>query len=498
MEFRVQLFDVEQGQNEVVLNDSQARELSIGISDRVKMTANRKSVTAIVDLSHEFIRPGEVGVFSEVAQMLSLKQGQKVLLESAERPASLDAVRKKLDGGILDDKEIASIINDLMAEKLSATELAVFISAVYTRGMTTDETVSLTKAIYASGGSLKPKAKVVASEHSIGGVAGDRSSMLIVPIISSLGVCIPKTCSRAISSAAGTADVMEVFCPVSLDLKKMQRVVDKVNACLTWGGAVNMAAADDKMINIRKPLHLDPKPLLLCSILAKKKAEGADYVLLDLPIGRGAKLDNLEKARDLAKDFEALGRMLGMRVQCSITDGSEPLLRTIGPNLEARTVLETLQGKGSYELAEKACVMSGLMLSMLRGLTREEGYKMARHQLASGKALEKFLEIVREQGGNPDVKNADFGLGKYKQAVIAKESGKVGHVDNREISRVCRTLGAPADKAAGMVLKFMKGDKVEAGQVLLELYSGNKEKAAMAARQADKVVEIEKIMIDVV
>lgn len=495
----MQLFDVEQGQNEVILNESQARELSINISDRVKVTANKSSVIAIVDYSHQFIRPGEVGIFSEVAEKLSIKQGQLVALESADRPQSLDYVRKKLDGGILAANEVEAIISDLMSEKLSIAELAAFISGVYTRGMTAEETVALTKAIYASGGVLKPKAKTVASEHSIGGVAGDRSSMLIVPIMSSLGVCIPKTCSRAISSAAGTADVMEVFCPVSLNLKQAQRTVDKANACLIWGGAVNMAAADDKLIHIRKPLRLDPKPLLLSSILAKKKAEGASYVLLDLPIGRGAKLADLEQARDLAKDFEALGRLLGMQVQCSITDGSEPLMRAVGPNLEARAVLETLQGgKGSAELAEKACVMSGVMLSMLRGITREEGYRMARQQLASGKALQKFRDIVEAQGGNPNFKLDDIEYAKFKQAVNAKQSGKVGDIYNREISKVCRALGAPSEKAAGMVLNVVKGDRIAEGQAIMELHSNNKDKLAMALRQAESVVEIERVIIDVV
>lgn len=497
MNLKARLLDVHQGQNEVVLNEGQAKELSIHLLDRVKLTANNKTSIAIADSSRAFVKHGEIGVFAEVSEQLKLRKGQSVKVEAANRPQSLDYIRKKLDGEILKDEEIGAIITDLMAERLSTAELAAFISGVYTRGMTAEETVALTKAIYSSGGALKPRKKPVVSEHSIGGVAGDRISMLIVPIISSLGICIPKTCSRAISSMCATADVMEVFCPVSLDLKAAQKTVDKTNAMLIWGGAVNMAAADDKLIRIRKPLHLDPKALLLSSILAKKKAEGAEFVLLDLPI-RGVKLDSLEQARDLAKDFEAIGRMLGMRVQCSITDGSEPLINTIGPVFEARAVLETLKGAGHPALKEKACVMSGILLSMIRGVTHDEGYRIARQQIESGKALKKFREIIKAQGGNPAVEPEDLKPGNYKKTIYAEKDGRVGHADNKAISRVGRAAGSPADQGAGIVLEVMKGDRVKKGDALLTLYSSNKDKLERAFSQVEGVIEIERVVIDVV
>ncbi|VVB66813.1 AMP phosphorylase [Candidatus Norongarragalina meridionalis] len=498
MEFKARIFDVEQGQNEVALNEQQAKEIDLALLDRVKVRCGKKESIALVDYSHSVTR-GEIGLFREVAEALGVSKGQLVSVEMAKRPSSLDFIRKKLDGEILSQPEVSAIIDDLMAERLSSAELAAFIVGVYTKGMSAEETVSLTNAIYASGGSLHSKKKPVVSEHSIGGVAGDRCSMLVVPIIASLGLTIPKTCTRAISSASGSADAMEVIAPVTLSLKDAERVVDKTGGCLIWGGAVNMAAADDKLIKIRNPLRLDPKPLLLSSILAKKKAEGAQYVLLDLPVGRGAKLASIEEARDLAKDFEALGRYLGMQISCSITDGSEPLINTIGPAFEARAVLEALYGKSS-PLADKACVMSGVILSMVRGITREEGAKIAKQQLVSGRALAKFKEIAKEQGGNPDIKPEDIRVGKYVQLVKSKEEGKVAHVDNRCVSRVCRALGAPSDKQAGMLLRVAKGQKIEMGAPLFELYASSKEKLDYGIEQMQRfnVVEIERIIIDVV
>ncbi|MDP2717453.1 MAG: thymidine phosphorylase, partial [Candidatus Micrarchaeota archaeon] len=320
------------------------------------------------------------------------------------------------------------------------------------------------------------------------------------PIMASLGIRVPKTCSRAISSAAGTADVMELFCPVALSAKKMKAVVDKVGGCLVWGGAVNMAAADDKLIQIRHPLHLDPHPLLLSSILAKKKAEGAEYVLLDIPTGPGAKVRETEEARALAKQFTALAAHLGLKLEVTITDGSEPLMPFIGPALEARAVLQTLEGKHWNDLAEKTCQLCGISLSMLRGVGADEGYRMARQRLEGGQALKKFHEIVAAQGGKPGVRSDDITLGAFVKTVRAHEGGTVSHIDNRKISRLARALGAPEDKQGGIHLLAMKGDQIQKGQPLFDLYASNREKLALGVAEAKKniPVHVGKFVLDVV
>ncbi len=499
--FKAVVFDIEQGQNEVVLNEAQAVSMDLGLHDRVELQFKKKKAVALIDYSHKAVATGHIGVFWEVAQALGVKTGDCIEFKSAPRPASLDAVRRKLDGKVLERKEVQSIIADLMAQRLSTAELSAFIAGVHTRGMSVDETIALTDAIVASGERLKfSKDGPVISEHSIGGVAADRTSMIFVPIMASLGFRVPKTCSRAISSAAGTADVMELFCPVDLPADKMKRVVDKVGGCLVWGGAVNMAAADDKLIQIRHPLHLDPKPLLLSSILAKKKAEGAQFVLLDIPTGAGVKIADVEEARLLAKDFIALGLHLGLTVDVSITDGSEPLMPVIGPVLEARAVLETLQGRGPASLVEKACRLAGISLSMVRKVSHEEGYRLAKQRMDGGHALKKFLEIVKAQGGNPMIKTDDLVPGEYHYTLEAKEGGRIRHVDNRRISRVVRALGAPEDHKAGMKLHALKGDHVEKGQPLLDLFATSKDKLNFGIEQlkSSQPVDIEKIVLDVV
>ncbi len=500
MELKAVVFDIEQGQNEIILSEDQAKQMDLGVMDRVKVKLKNRSITAMVDVCVECVGQGSVGLFKEVADALKAKNGDRIEIELMQRPSSLDFIRKKLDAGILSEGEIASIVKDLNSENLSQAELAAFIAGIYTRGLNTDETVALTKAIYASGERLHFKTKNVVSEHSIGGVAGDRVSMILVPIMASLGFTIPKTCSRAISSAAGTADVMEVLAPVALSIKKVEQVVKKTGGCLVWGGALNMASADDRLIKIRNPLRLDPKPLLLSSILAKKKAEGAKFVLIDLPVGKGAKINDVKAAKELAADFSAIGALLGMKVESTITDGSGPLIETIGPVLEARTVLETLYNQHNHAMLEKACSMSGILLSMVKGITREEGYKLAKRQVLSGKALEKFKQIIQAQGGNPDVRPEDLKPGKFKYVVKSAEEGRIEHIDNKAISRVCRALGAPKDKKAGMIFMVSKGEHVDKGNVLFEMYSERKEKIDFALEQLKtvKIIEVERMIIDVV
>jgi len=258
-QLKTKIFEVEQGQNECILNTVTAMQLGLSIYDRVQLKLKGKQIVAIVDFSHQALAPDEIGLFEEVAKLLEAQAGDLISLESLQRPMSLDYIKKKLDNKMLSQKEIHSIIQDLMHENLSSTELAAFITAIYINGLSMDETIALTNAIAQSGDMLKVDHAIVVSEHSIGGVAGDRVSMLLVPLMASLGLRIPKTAARAISSASGTSDAMEVLAPVSLTVPQIESVVQKTNGCLVWGGAVRLASADDKLIKIRNPLRLDPK-----------------------------------------------------------------------------------------------------------------------------------------------------------------------------------------------------------------------------------------------
>ncbi|MFQ5405988.1 MAG: thymidine phosphorylase [Candidatus Micrarchaeia archaeon] len=501
IKLRVKIFDVEQGQNEVVISEELAKERIIEVGDRLHLRANGKTAVALVDHSQKYLEKDEIALFDEVVCVLEARDKDVVFVRKEQRPSSLDYIRKKLDGQSLSKQEISEVFSDLMQEKFSQAELVAFVSAVYVHGVNNDEIVALTDSIYRSGEYLKfDSGKKVVSEHSIGGVAGDRVSMLIVPLLGSFGIIVPKTATRAISSASGTADAMEVFCRVDLSKKEVEKAVKKVGCCLVWGGGVNMATADDKLIRVRHPLRLDPPGLLLSSILAKKKAEGARFVLLDLPYGQGAKLETLKDARALAKEFKELGSKLDLEIMSIVTDGSVPAMPFIGPALEARAVLQVLQGIGPEPLAEKASVMAGLILEKTGHARKGAGYELAKKQLKSGKALEKFREMVKAQGGNPDVAPEDIKIGKLRYIVKAPFDGKVAHVDNKSIFKAARALGAPADKASGIILRASKGQRVKKGQVLFELVSNSQSAIdyTVSRKKEYSIVQLKKIIVDVI
>ena len=501
--FKVRHIDVEAGINIAVFNATDAEELNLELGDRVLLRHGAKEVVAIADTSAIMLPKGNVGLFADTWALIGARDGDAITIEKAQRPPSLDFIRKKLDGGSLNDSEITIIINDLMQERFSVAELAAFVTAIYIRGLDQEEIVYLTNAMVRSGEMMVfPKNQIVASEHSIGGVAGDRTSMLIVPIIASLGITIPKTASRAISSASGTADSMEVLAPVDLGKAKVEAVVKKVGGCLVWGGGVNIAVADDHLIKVRHPLRLDPPGLLLSSILAKKKAEGAKFVLLDIPVGRGCKIENIKEANALANSFKTLSVKLGMKLNCIITDGTDPVINTIGPALEARTILETLAdgGRTHPHLAEKAIAMSAVIVEMAQDIPHDSAVALCKKALESGKADKKFREIIGAQGGNPRIKPSQIKIGSERRKIFSMVDGKVEHIDNKAIFRLCRALGAPSDKEAGMILHVRKEQRIKKGDLLFELVSSSKKSADYAFERVSEypVVEVEKVILNMI
>ncbi|MCS7365888.1 MAG: thymidine phosphorylase, partial [archaeon GB-1867-035] len=289
---------------------------------------------------------------------------------------------------------------------------------------------------------------------------------VLVPIVAAADYTIPKTSSRAITSPAGTADRMEVLCPVNLSLEEIEKVVNKVNACIVWGGALDLAPADDLFIQVEYPLAIDP--LLLPSIISKKKAMEADYVVIDIPTGRGAKIKTIGEAHELAKEFIELGRRLDMNIQCAITFGEQPLGYAIGPALEAREALLTLMGKGPKDLEEKAINLAGILFEMVG---ESNGKKKAREILRKGLAERKLREIIEAQGGNPKIKIEDIPIGREKAIITAAKEGRIVWINNRDIAHLARTAGAPKDKGAGILLNVKLGDYVKKGDKLFTIYA---------------------------
>lgn len=489
--------DLKSGKQIVVLNETEAHENDLYASHRVILRCASRETIAILDLSKDMAKRGEVVLFDEVAEALEAKNGAKVSVLHTSRPDSIDYIRKKLDANELSHQELGTITQDLMANRLSEAELASFITAVYTRGMSDSEIVGLTQSIVSSGEVLALGKSPIVDKHCIGGVAGNRTTMVMVPIMAAAGVYMPKTSSRSITSAAGTADTMEVFCPVTFPVEEMRSIVLKAKGCIAWGGAMRLAAADDKLIKIRNPLSLDPKGVLLASILAKKKSVGAQYTVIDIPIGRGAKLASAKEATLLGRDFINIGKQLGIKVEVLTTDGSDPIGNGVGPALECRDVLEVLSGKGPVDLRDKSCLLAGTLLELCGKVEKGRGFETASKILQSGKALAKMREIIELQGGNHDVRIDDLPIGKCKYDVIAPKTGRISHVDNKMLSKIARAAGAPADKGAGVFLHCEAGDKVTKGDVLYEIYSESEAKLdfAIKALEGWEPVDLQKVIL---
>ena len=475
MEFKVKLLGISAGGKQIVIMDNEhASSLGIHSSDRVEITCKKLTLIAIANVATDFPKK-TLGIYEEVQDILKTQENETVNVRPAERPESLGHIRDKLMGRRLSASEIKSIILDVVERHLSDVELAAFVTSLYIRGTSMDEIEALTKAMVQTGQTIKLGKNPILDKHSIGGVPGDKTTILVVPIVAAAGFTIPKTSSRAITSPAGTADRVEVLCPVDLTCEEIRNAVEQTNSCLTWGGALDLAPADDLLIQVEYPLSIDP--LLLPSIMSKKKAIGADYVVIDIPTGRGAKIKTIGEAQTLAQDFIEIGKRLNINVQCGITFGEQPIGCAIGPALEAREALSTLMGQGPIDLMNKAVSLAGLLFEMMGA---KDGIQEAKKILKSGKAEKKLREIIAAQGGNADVNPEDIEIGNKIAEITSEQTGSIQWINNRAMAQIARTAGAPKTKGAGILLKKKLGDKVKNGDTIYQIFSKNNQKLESA------------------
>ncbi len=494
MKLEVKDMDISSGGALVaVLNKKDAEKMDLHKRDRVKIIKNGKVETVLLNIgeSEKAVKEGNIGLYEEVLDSLKLKQGDIVNMIPARKPLSIDYIRKKLDGFRLTKKEIDQIVWDIVNNKLSEVEMAYFVAACYSNEMDLKETTLLTKAMTYCGDTLKLNKKIVMDKHCVGGVAGNRTTMVVVPILAAAGVTIPKTSSRSITSPAGTADTMEVLADVSIPIKKMKKIVEKINGCIVWGGALNLAPADDKIIRVERPLSIDAESQLLASVMAKKASVSATHVLIDIPTGKGAKLPDRKRALKLKKNFENLAKKIGINVKVIITNGKEPVGNGIGPALEARDVLWVLKGdsRGPSDLRQKSLLMAGVMLEMADKTSKGSGLKMATGILESSGAYKKMVEIIKMQGKKV-IEPSKIKLGKVKYDVIAKNKGVVKEISNRAISKIARVAGAPEFSGAGLYLYKHIGDKVKKGDKLFTVYCHDKGKLEYVKYAWEKLVAI--------
>jgi AMP phosphorylase len=489
MKLKARLYPIEADRPIVILNEEDAKDLGVYVSGRVRITYKDRKAIAIADTTESFVKEGEIGIFEDVWEQLDVNEGSNLDVSATERPHSVEFIKKKIDGYTLDENELRAIIRDIVDNTLSTIELSAFVTGGYIKGYTMDEIVALTQAMVETGQQIDFGDNIV-DKHSIGGVAGNRTTLLVVPIIASTGLIIPKTSSRAITSPSGTADTMEVIADVEFDIDELKDIVNKTNGCIVWGGSVNLAPADDRIIRVEYPLSIDAEGHMLASVMAKKRSVGSDYIIIDIPVGKGSKIVSMERANNVAHKFIELGRRLGVSVECLVTDGSSPIGSGIGPALEARDALMALDNGGPIDLIDKSLDLAGILLELSGKIVKGKGRSVAEHVLKSGKAKEKMKEIIEAQGGDPEVRPDDIEICKEEITITSGHKGRVRYIDNKLISMIARASGAPRTKSAGLYLHVNVGDSIDAGDPLFTIYSPTKGKLKEASDLAEKLSPI--------
>jgi AMP phosphorylase len=455
------------------------------------------SEVTLVDITKSIVQTNWIGIPRSLAQQLKVVDGETISAQPISPPVAVKYVLEKMRGRKLGRDELYAIVKDVVDRNLSEAEMTAFLLSEQYHGMDDDELLWLTRAMAETGTRIDFE-KPVYDKHSIGGVPGNKVSLIIVPIVAAAGLLIPKTSSRAITSASGTADTMSVLAPVEFSAQELRKISLQTNGAIVWGGGLNLAPADDEFITVEYPLQIDPEPQMIASILSKKLSVGTDFLVLDLPTGEDAKIQSPEQARRIGNKFIELGAKLGIRVRCGVTYGGQPIGHAVGPALEAKEALQTLEGAGPTSLVEKSTALAGLLFEMGGKAHKGDGQNLAKSILNSGQAMKKMKEIIEAQGGNPNIHSEEIQVGTHVRRITAPANGYVTHVSNASINQIARAAGAPTEKGSGIIIFDKRGHKVAKGEVILEIYSERESKLEEAYSMVAKLkpVTIEGMLLE--
>lgn len=398
--------------------------------------------------------------------------------ENTEKIIAIKAIQKKLLGKKLTYKEIYTIMDEIAKENLSDILTTYFVASSFKEGYTPQELYHFTKAMVETGNKLKFKG-IVADKHSVGGIAGTRATMIIVPIIASAGFKIPKISSRAITTPAGTADAMEAIASVEFTPKEIEKIVNTVGGCIAWNGHLGIAPADDVIIRVEEPLSFESFDKIIISVMAKKVAAGTTHLVLDLPIGKTAKIRHFSDAKKVAEKFENLAEKFGIKTAIDINEMLEPAGKGIGPILEVRDVLYVLEQHKDrpLQLEAKAVRLAGMLLDLCfkeKGEKNKKGEEEALNILKSGQALKKFREIVFAQKGDKNISWESLKLAEFKKEIVSCCSGRIKDINNYNLNTIAKLLGAPKDKKAGIYLLKKLDHNVDKNEPIMIFYSSDK------------------------
>lgn len=420
----------------------------------------------------------------------------------------VDLIEKKRDGGQLTTEEINWFVTNYTQGEIPDYQVSAFLMAVFYEDMSDEEITALTLAMAHSGEviDLSSIEGIKVDKHSTGGV-GDTTTLVLAPLVASVGVPVAKMSGRGLGYTGGTLDKLEAIPGFQIELpeEEFTRLVNQSHVAII-GQSGNLAPADKKLYALRDvTATVNSIPLIASSIMSKKIAAGADAIVLDVTTGDGAFMKKLSDARRLAKTMVRIGALTNRQTMAIISDMTQPLGEAIGNSLEVVEAIETLQGKGPADLLEMCYVLGSQMVVLAKKAPDlDQARKLLEEALESGKALEKFREMIRNQGGDDTVVDHPQSLltAKYEQPFLAKKSGYVTKLVANELGIAAMLLGAgrrtkeeEIDYAVGLKLHKKVGDKVTEGEPLLTIYSNDLELSEVE-RILEKNIEIGEVAVE--
>ena len=436
---------------------------------RVEMRIGERTLLATLNVVYRnLLDVDEAGLSESAWCALVPTADDRIYFAHPPMVDSLAAIRSKVYGKVLTSEQIDAIIRDIVHYRYSNIELAAFITACAGSHLDASEVIALTGAMVKTGNRLHWDSPIVVDKHCIGGLAGNRTTPIVVAIVTALGLVMPKTSSRAITSPAGTANTMATMAPVDISIETMRHAVHTTGGCIAWGGAMGLSPADDILIGIESALDIDGENQMVASVLSKKISAGSTHVLLDIPVGPTAKVRDAAQAQSLIASMETVSKAFGLTLRTMLSDGTQPVGCGIGPALEAHDVLAVLRNhpQAPADLRARAIDVAANILEMAGVASNGPAHAIAADVLASGKAWTQFQAICNAQGGMREP-----GRAAHQRPVCAAIAGRVGAIDNRLLSRLAKLAGAPQAPTAGIELHAHLGDVVQAGQPLFVLHA---------------------------
>jgi AMP phosphorylase len=474
-----------------LINEVDASENGIHIGDKVtlEIAGREKPLIVSLDTTDTLVEEGELGFYEDVWEKYNLRFGEVAKVSIAPPSKAVESIRKKLRGDKLNYEEIFHIVKEIGNDRLGSVLTTYYASAGYAPGFDEDEMFYMSKAM-AETGEMFHFDGIAADKHSIGGVAGKGITPLVVPTVACIeGVVIPNTSTRAITSASATTDMLEVLMPMSFSKEELDSMLLQNNAFMVWGGGLDLAPADDKIIQVQKPLGMESIDKFVASIVAKKVAQGVNHVVFDVPMGKGAKIETESEFKEVKTTFEKVCGRFGIKVVIHRRNVTGIDGNAVGPALECREFLRVYEKdeRRSLQLEEDALKMAGDLIELCGKAEQGQGYAKAREIFDSGAAFDKFRQLVKLQGGNENVSSNNLEIGGITNEIKSEHTGEIDSVNNKKVFEVCRALGNPRIKEAGMYFHKKPNEKVNAGEKLITLYATTDSRMELALKVFNEV-----------